>query len=69
MTSEAAPAAEDLPVPAAVLAETHWGSLRHGMGSAEDAPEMLTGLLDTDERVRSRALDYLHHVVHQTRSP
>ncbi|WP_433892471.1 hypothetical protein [Streptomyces sp. CA-111067] len=64
MTSDAAPAAGDLPIAAAVLAGTHWTALWHGMGPAEDAPEMLTGLLNADQRVRSRALDYLHHVVH-----
>ncbi|QES51935.1 hypothetical protein DEJ50_32975 [Streptomyces venezuelae] len=34
------------------------------MGAADDAREMLVRLLDTDQSVRSRALDYLNHVVH-----
>lgn len=34
------------------------------MGPAEDTPQMLAELLDADQRVRSEAMDYLHHVVH-----
>jgi hypothetical protein len=49
---------------AAVLAETHWNALGHAYGPAGDVPEILTGLLDVDEGVRSQALDDLHHVVH-----
>lgn len=50
--------------PAEVLASTPWGALGHAYGPADDVPEMLTGLTDPDEGVRSRALDHLHHVVH-----
>ncbi|MEU6509704.1 hypothetical protein [Streptomyces sp. NPDC046942] len=50
--------------PAEVLAATPWGALEHAYGPANDVPEMLTGLTDVDEGVRSRALDDLHHVVH-----
>ncbi|MFF2849911.1 hypothetical protein ACFVT5_26770 [Streptomyces sp. NPDC058001] len=50
--------------PAEVLAATCWSALEHAYGPAADVPEMLTGLLDVGEGVRSRALDDLHHVVH-----
>ncbi|MFJ2088212.1 hypothetical protein ACIOEW_02995 [Streptomyces sp. NPDC087901] len=50
--------------PAEVLARTPWGALEHAYGSAIDVPEILAGLLDPDQPLRSRALDRLHHVVH-----
>lgn len=50
--------------PAEVLTATHWGALEHAYGPANDVPEILTRLTDVDERVRSRALDNLHHVIH-----
>ncbi|MFF1838967.1 hypothetical protein ACFVXE_32995 [Streptomyces sp. NPDC058231] len=53
-----------LPEPAVVLAETDWGALEHAYGTAEDTPAQLVALLDDDQRVRSHALDHLHHVVH-----
>ncbi|WP_153182934.1 hypothetical protein [Streptomyces sp. E5N298] len=64
MTSAAASDSEGISDPATVLAGTNWAALDHAMGKADDAPEMLIGLLDTDQAVRSRALDYLDHVVH-----
>ncbi|WP_435972261.1 hypothetical protein [Streptomyces sp. Qhu_M48] len=64
MTNDAVGVPADLPDPAVVLAGTDWDVLEHGMGSAEDAPQILAELLDADQRVRSEALDYLHHVVH-----
>ncbi|GGU77510.1 hypothetical protein FHX79_112639 [Streptomyces cavourensis] len=53
-----------LPDPAVVLTETDWDALDHAYGTAEDTPAQLVALLDTDQRVRSQALDHLHHVVH-----
>ncbi|MER6978201.1 hypothetical protein [Streptomyces carpinensis] len=53
-----------LPEPAVVLAETDGGALEHAYGTAEDTPAQLVALLDGDQRVRSQALDHLHHVVH-----
>jgi hypothetical protein len=50
--------------PAGLLADTDWRALDHAMGSADDTPRMLVGLLHADQRVRSRALHHLHHVVH-----
>ncbi|PKV82661.1 hypothetical protein [Streptomyces sp. TLI_146] len=54
----------DLPVPALVLEGTDWDALEHSMGPAGDTPQMLADLLDADQRVRTQALDHLHHVVH-----
>ncbi|MFF2061908.1 hypothetical protein ACFVWZ_08920 [Streptomyces sp. NPDC058200] len=54
----------DLSHPDALLAETDWGSLEHAYGTAEDTPAHLVGLLDTDQRVRSQALDHLHYAMH-----
>ncbi|MEV6957400.1 hypothetical protein [Streptomyces sp. NPDC051183] len=64
MTNDAAGVPADLRDPAVVLAGTDWDVLEHAMGSAEDTPRMLVALLDADQRVRSEALEYLHHVVH-----
>ncbi|MFB6784800.1 hypothetical protein ACFCX0_48110 [Streptomyces sp. NPDC056352] len=50
--------------PAGVLSATPWGDLEHAYGPAANVPEMLTGLLDPSEGVRSRALGALHSVVH-----
>lgn len=47
-----------------MLAETDWAALEHAYGTAEDTPAQLVALLDDDQRVRSQALDHLHHVVH-----
>ncbi|WP_046500606.1 hypothetical protein [Streptomyces odonnellii] len=52
------------PGPAAVLAETDWAALEHAYGTAEDTSAQLVSLLDADQRVRSRALNHLHHAVH-----
>ncbi|MFD9565808.1 hypothetical protein [Streptomyces sp. NPDC059994] len=62
MTNDAVPA--ELPDAAVVLAGTDWEVLEHAMGPAEDTPQMLAQLLGSDQRGRSEALDYLHHVVH-----
>ncbi|MCX5077724.1 hypothetical protein OG321_35195 [Streptomyces sp. NBC_00424] len=64
MTSEAAIESADLPDPGAVLARNAWDSLEHAYGTAEGTPKMLAELLDDDQRVRSKALDHLHHAVH-----
>ncbi|WP_326793711.1 hypothetical protein OHA79_49015 (plasmid) [Streptomyces sp. NBC_00841] len=50
--------------PAEVLSKTAWSALGHAYGTAEDVPQMLLGLMDTDLRVRSKALSHLHQVVH-----
>ncbi|MFF3317637.1 hypothetical protein ACFYV5_19305 [Streptomyces sp. NPDC003035] len=50
--------------PAEVLARTAWSALDHAYGTAEDAPQILLDLMDTDLRVRSQALSRLHHVLH-----
>ncbi|MFH8616831.1 hypothetical protein ACH4E8_17355 [Streptomyces sp. NPDC017979] len=50
--------------PAEVLGRTPWSALEHAYGPADDVPEMLLGLLDTDQSVRSQALSRLHHAVH-----
>ncbi|MFE6850931.1 hypothetical protein ACFVDH_09100 [Streptomyces sp. NPDC057674] len=50
--------------PAEVLARTAWSALGHAYGTAEGVPQILLDLLDTDLRVRSKALSRLHHVVH-----
>ncbi|GAA3013073.1 hypothetical protein JCM13580A_38710 [Streptomyces drozdowiczii] len=55
---------DPLPDPAVLLAGTDWGSLDHAYGTAEDTPTQLVALLNVDQRVRSQALDHLHHVVH-----
>jgi hypothetical protein len=52
-----------LPQPSLLLAETDWGALEHAYGTAEDTPVQLVALLDQDQRVRSRALNHLRHVV------
>ncbi|MFF3460128.1 hypothetical protein ACFYXH_38680 [Streptomyces sp. NPDC002730] len=64
MTSDAVGVSADLPDPAVVLAGSDWGALEHAMGLAEDTPQNLAALLHADQRLRSEALDYLHHVVH-----
>jgi hypothetical protein len=64
VTSNAVGTPAHRPDPAAVLAGTDWGALDHAYGSAEDTPEMLAGLLDADQRVRSQALNFLHNSVH-----
>lgn len=53
-----------LPDPQQTLAQTDWADLRHAYGPADDVPEMLLALLDTEQAVRTKALDDLHHVVH-----
>ncbi|UUS31874.1 MULTISPECIES: hypothetical protein [Streptomyces] len=50
--------------PAEVLSGTAWSTLEHAYGTAQDVPQMLQGLMDTDLRVRSESLSRLHHVVH-----
>ncbi|MER5887742.1 hypothetical protein ABT160_28330 [Streptomyces sp. NPDC001941] len=64
MTNDAVGEPADLPDPAEVLTGTDWGALEHAWGPAGDTPRMLTRLLDADQRVRTEALEYLHHVVH-----
>ncbi|MFI9211565.1 hypothetical protein ACIGW7_26010 [Streptomyces sp. NPDC053253] len=49
---------------AEVLSGTAWSALEHAYGTAEDVPQMLLDLMDSDLRVRTKALSDLHHVVH-----
>jgi hypothetical protein len=62
--NEAVARSESLPDPAAVVSGTDWGTLGHAYGSAEDTPKNLAALLDADQKVRSKALQHLHHAVH-----
>ncbi|MEU0687742.1 hypothetical protein [Streptomyces uncialis] len=56
-----------LPEPGVVLAETDWAALEHAYGTAENTPAQLIALLDTNQEVRSRALEHLDHaMLHQT---
>ncbi|MFD7676952.1 hypothetical protein [Streptomyces sp. NPDC060187] len=58
------PAATNLPDPRSTLTRTNWATLQHAYGPATDAPEILTALLDTDQGVRTRALDNLFGILH-----
>lgn len=54
----------DLPDPQETLTRTNWAAMDHAYGRATDAPKMLVALLDTDQSVRTKALDDLHGVLH-----
>ncbi|MFG3145333.1 hypothetical protein [Streptomyces sp. NPDC048243] len=58
------PAAADLPNPQSTPTRTNWAALHHAYGLAKDAPETLTALLDTDQGVRTKALDNLFDILH-----
>ncbi|MGW2770483.1 hypothetical protein [Streptomyces sp. NPDC001275] len=47
-----------------LLTGTDWPTLAHAYGSAAEAPKMLAALLDPDQSVRTKALDYLHNTLH-----
>jgi hypothetical protein len=47
-----------------LLARTNWAALKHGYGSAAEAPKELAALLDADQGVRTRALSYIHNTLH-----
>lgn len=53
VTSDVAGVSADLLDPAVVLSGTDWGALQHGMGSAEDTPQMVAALFESDQAVRS----------------
>ncbi|WRZ91654.1 hypothetical protein OHB54_22780 [Streptomyces sp. NBC_01007] len=58
------PVDADRPDPHGILTRTNWAALHHAYGPAADAPEMLAALLDTDQGVRTKALDNLHDILH-----
>ncbi|MGC4980252.1 hypothetical protein ACLQ18_06320 [Streptomyces sp. DT193] len=58
------PAAADLLDSRSTLTQTNWAALHHAYGPAIDAPEILTALLDTDQGVRTKALDSLYGILH-----
>ncbi|MEU1528272.1 hypothetical protein [Streptomyces fagopyri] len=60
----ARPVATDLPDPQWTLTRTDWAGLHHAYGPATDAPKMLGALLDTDQAVRTKALAYVHGILH-----
>ncbi|MEV6739474.1 hypothetical protein AB0N14_22080 [Streptomyces sp. NPDC051104] len=47
-----------------LLTGTDWPTLAHAYGSAAEAPKMLAALIDREQSVRTRALDYLHNTLH-----
>ncbi|MGW3826386.1 hypothetical protein ACWEAF_29815 [Streptomyces sp. NPDC005071] len=61
---QAPPTAADLPDPQWTLAQTNWAGLNHAYGLATEAPKMLVTLLDTDQTVRTKALAYVHGILH-----
>ncbi|MET8289523.1 hypothetical protein ABZV80_30430 [Streptomyces sp. NPDC005132] len=58
------PIAADLPDPRWTLTQTNWAALNHAYGLATDAPKMLVALLDTDQTARTKALGYVHGILH-----
>jgi hypothetical protein len=48
----------------ALLTGTDWAALGHAYGSAFGAPEMAAALLEPDQSMRTRALDYPHGTLH-----
>ncbi|MFJ9748686.1 hypothetical protein [Streptomyces chartreusis] len=53
-----------LPAPQETLTHTNWAGLDHALGPATNAPEMLAGLLDTSQAVRTRALHDVYGLLH-----
>ncbi|MER6436176.1 hypothetical protein ABT275_07470 [Streptomyces sp. NPDC001185] len=53
-----------LPDPHRILTQTNWAELNHAYGLATDAPKMLVALLDTDQTTRTKALAYVHGILH-----
>ncbi|WP_413758063.1 hypothetical protein [Streptomyces sp. MMBL 11-3] len=47
-----------------MLTSTDWAALEHAYGPATDAPRMLSALWDSEQSVRTQALEYLHHTLH-----
>jgi len=58
------PHRDALPAPHETLTQTNWADLEHAYGPADDVPNMLVALLDTNQAVRTKALDHIHQVVH-----
>ncbi|MFG3583996.1 hypothetical protein [Streptomyces sp. NPDC047990] len=58
------PTVARLPDPHRILTQTNWAELNHAYGLATDAPKMLVALLDTDQTTRTKALAYVHGVLH-----
>ncbi|WP_194280584.1 hypothetical protein [Streptomyces fagopyri] len=61
---QASSTATDLPDPHWTLTQTDWAGLNHAYGPATDAPKMLGALLDIDQTVRTKALAYVHGILH-----
>ena len=64
MTTEDTAAATNRPAPQHALHTTDWAALEHAYGPATDVPAMLAALLDADQGVRTKALDYLFDTLH-----
>ncbi|WP_428935382.1 hypothetical protein [Streptomyces sp. ACT015] len=58
------PIAARLPDPHRILTQTNWAELNHAYGLATDAPKMLVALLDTEQTTRTKALAYVHGILH-----